>query len=81
MQVADYYGVSCGQVAGRSAERSGQTIKVEDLPETGSATSGSVYRVQRVLPTMYKKLIEIHRSPDKLQESGDKQLVTDIAVI
>lgn len=80
VQVADYYGVSCDYLLGRSAERSGQTIRVEDLPETGSATSGSVYRGS-VLPTMYKKLIEnsLDILFDKLQDSDDKQLVAQIS--
>ena len=34
VQVADYYDVSCDYLLGRSAERSGQTITVEELPET-----------------------------------------------
>ena len=50
VQVADYYGVSCDYLLGRSAERSGQTIRVEDLPDANAATSGSVYRGS-VLPT------------------------------
>ena len=80
VQVADYYGVSCDYLLGRSAERSGQTIRVEDLPDTGSSTSGSVYRGS-VLPTMYKKLIanSLDILYDKLQESGDKQLVTQVS--
>ena len=57
VQIADYYNVSCDYLLGRSAERSGQTIKVEELPDAGGATSGSIYRGS-VLPTMYKKLIE-----------------------
>ena len=55
VQVADYYGVSCDYLLGRSADRSGQTISVADLPETGASTSGSVYRGS-VLPTMSKKI-------------------------
>ena len=79
-QVADYYGVSCDYLLGRSADRSGQTISVADLPETGASTSGSVYRGS-VLPTMYKKLIEnsLDILYDKLQESKDKQLVIQIS--
>ncbi len=75
VQVADYYGVSCDYLLGRSAERSGQTIRVDELPDTGSATSGSVYRGS-VLPTMYKKLIvnSLDILYDKLQESGENQL-------
>ena len=80
MQVADYYGVSCDYLLGRSAERSGQTIRVDELPDTGSSTSGSVYRGS-VLPTMYKKLIvnSLDILYDKLQESGDRQLVTQVS--
>ena len=76
VQVADYYGVSCDYLLGRSADRSGQTISVADLPETGA----SVYRGS-VLPTMYKKLIEnsLDILYDKLQESKDKQLVIQIS--
>ena len=40
VQVADYYDVSCDYLLGRSAERSGQTINVDDLPEGNSATGG-----------------------------------------
>ena len=57
VQVADYYGVSCDYLLGRSADRNGQTIQVADLPDTESSTAGSIYRGS-VLPTMYKKLIE-----------------------
>lgn len=80
VQVADYYGVSCDYLLGRSADRSGQTISVADLPETGASTSGSVYRGS-VLPTMYKKLIEnsLDILYDKLQESKDKQLVVAVS--
>ena len=80
VQVADYYGVSCDYLLGRSADRSGQTISVADLPDTGAPTSGSVYRGS-VLPTMYKKLIEnsLDILYDKLQESKDKQLVIQIS--
>ena len=76
----DYYDVSCDYLLGRSAERSGQTITVEELPEGNSATGGSVYRGS-VLPTMYKKLIEnsLDILYDKLQESRDKQLVVGVS--
>jgi len=72
--------VSCDYLLGRSAERSGQTINVDDLPEGNTATGGSVYRGS-VLPTMYKKLIEnsLDILYDKLQESKDKQLVVGVS--
>lgn len=81
VQVADYYGVSCDYLLGRSADRNGQTIQVADLPDTGSSTSGSVYRGS-VLPTMYKKLIEnsLDILYDKLEACHDKKVVTAVSV-
>ena len=32
VRVADYYGVSCDYLLGRSADRSGLTLSVEDIP-------------------------------------------------
>lgn len=80
VQVADYYDVSCDYLLGRSAERSGQTIRVEELPDTGGATSGSKVRGS-VLPTMYKKLIEnsLDILYDKLQSCKDKQIVSAVS--
>lgn len=80
VQVADYYSVSCDYLLGRSAERSGQTIRVEDLPEQAAATSGSRFRGS-VLPTMYKKLIEnsLDILFDKLQASKDKQVINAVS--
>lgn len=65
---------------GRSAERSGQTIKVEELPDAGGATSGSIYRGS-VLPTMYKKLIEnsLDILFDRLDQCRDKRVVTSVS--
>ena len=78
VQVADYYGVSCDYLLGRSAERSGRTITVEELPEGGSASGvwhGSV------LPTMYKKLIanSLEILYDKLAHCRDKRVVTAVS--
>lgn len=80
VQIADYYNVSCDYLLGRSAERSGQTIKVEELPDAGGATSGSIYR-SSVLPTMYKKLIEnsLDILFDRLDQCRDKRVVTSVS--
>lgn len=80
VQVADYYGVSCDYLLGRSADRNGQTIQVADLPDTGSSTSGSIYKGS-VLPTMYKKLIEnsLDILYDKLESCRDRQIVTNVS--
>ena len=80
VQVADYYGVSCDYLLGRSAERNGQTITVEELPDAGGSTSGSVYHGS-VLPTMYKKLIEnsLDILFDRLDRCKDKRIVVPVS--
>ena len=80
VQVADYYDVSCDYLLGRSAERSGQTITVEELPEGNSATGGSVYRGS-VLPTMNKKLISnsLNVLYAKIGQCHSKALTTEVS--
>jgi transcriptional regulator with XRE-family HTH domain len=54
-RVADFYGVSCDYLLGRSADRTGITLSVEDIPEP---TASAGQRVQgSVLPVLNKKLI------------------------
>ena len=79
VRVADYYGVSCDYLLGRSAERSGQTLTVEDIPEAESSRD-SHYRGS-VLPTMNKKLIanSLNILYDKLAVCRDKGLVTEVS--
>ena len=80
VQVADYYGVSCDYLLGRSAERSGRTLSVEDLPESAPATAGSTWHGS-VLPTMYKKLIanSLEILFDLLDRCRDKRVVTAVS--
>ena len=79
VQVADYYGVSCDYLLGRSAERSGQTITVADLPDTAAHAEG-VYRGS-VLPVMYKKLIEnsLDILFDRLAGCKEKELIAPVS--
>ena len=81
VQVADYYGVSCDYLLGRSADRNGQTIQVSELPGRESSTRGSAYKGS-VLPTMYKKLLEnsLDILYDKLESCKDRQVVTSVSV-
>lgn len=79
VRVADYYNVSCDYLLGRSADRNGLTLNVEDLPETETRTD-SKFRGS-VLPVMNKKLILHSLSVlyDKLILCADRGLVTEIS--
>ncbi len=79
LKVADYYDVSCDYLLGRSADRLGTTIKVEEIPED----DGSGDKVMRgsVLPTLNKKLIanSLNIIFDILAECDNKTLVTEMS--
>lgn len=79
VRVADYYGVSCDYLLGRSAERTGQTLSVEDIPSPESAKD-NIYRGS-VLPTMNKKLIanSMNILFDKLAACNDKTITTEVS--
>ena len=75
VRCADYYGVSCDYLLGRSPERQGTTLAVDDIPDT---TEGAE-RENRglVLPTLRKKLLanSQHVLFDLLAKTGSKSLV------
>lgn len=79
VRVADYYNVSCDYLLGRSAERSGLTLSVEDLPNA-ETNKDSVFRGS-VLPTFNKKLItnSLNVLFGKLNDCPDKGLVGEIS--
>ena len=79
VRTADFYGVSCDYLLGRSADRSGLTLKVEDLPGPDSAKDG-IFRGSQ-LPTLIKKLIanSLNILFDKLNSCPNKGLVGEIS--
>ncbi len=79
VRVADYYGVSCDYLLGRSADRSGLTLSAEEIPSPETAKDG-IFRGS-VLPTFNKKLISnsLNILYDKLNSCPDKGLVGEIS--
>lgn len=79
VRVADYYNVSCDYLLGRSPDRNGLTLTVEDLPNPETNKDG-MYRGS-VLPTLNKKLISnsLNILFDKLNACPDKNLVGEIS--
>ncbi len=79
LKVANYYDVSCDYLLGRSADRLGTTIKVDEIP----VDDGSKDKVMRgsVLPTLNKKLIanSLNIIFDILAECDNKDLVTEMS--
>jgi len=74
VRCADYYGVSCDYLLGRSPERQGATLVVDDIPEADGTD-----RENRglVLPVLSKKLLanSQHVLFDLLAKTGSKSLI------
>ncbi len=79
VRAADYYGVSCDYLLGRSAERTGRALSVDDIPDPSDAKDSN-YRGS-VLPTLNKKLISnsLNILFDRLNDCPDKVLVAEIS--
>ena len=79
VRVADFYGVSCDYLLGRSPDRNGLTLTVEDIPNPETAKDGVFHG--SVLPTFNKKLISnsLNILYNKLNSCPDKGLVSEIS--
>jgi transcriptional regulator with XRE-family HTH domain len=80
VRCADYFGVSCDYLLGRSPERTGALITIEDIPEPDAAGKENVFRGS-MLPILNKKLIanSLNIIYDLLQKAGHKELTTEIS--
>ena len=56
VRAADYYNVSCDFLLGRSPERSGTTLSIEDIPDAEVSANDNKLKGS-ILPTLNKKLI------------------------
>ncbi|MGI5895593.1 MAG: helix-turn-helix domain-containing protein [Oscillospiraceae bacterium] len=80
VRTADFYGVSCDYLLGRSPERTGVTISVEDIPEEESLGKENSFRGS-VLPILNKKLIvnSLHVVFDLMGKINNKSLTNEIS--
>lgn len=80
IRCADFYDVSCDYLLGRSPERAGATLTVEDIPEPDSMGKENVFKAG-VLPILNKKLIanSLNILFDLLSRSNCKSLVNEVS--
>jgi transcriptional regulator with XRE-family HTH domain len=78
VRCADYYGVSCDYLLGRSPDRRGITLTVDDIPEADAV--GGENRMP-LLPTLNKKLIanSLNVLYGLLSKAESKSLVGEIS--
>ncbi len=80
VRTANYYGVSCDYLLGRSPDRNGMTLTVEDIPEPDAAGKENVMHGS-ILPILNKKLIanSLNILFDLLQKSKNKPLIQEVS--
>ena len=80
IRCADFYNVSCDYMLGRSPDRNGSTITVDELPEYDSTSKENTFRGS-ILPTLNKKLIvnSLNIMFDFLQKCNNKALTTEVS--
>ncbi|MEM1484828.1 helix-turn-helix domain-containing protein [Oscillospiraceae bacterium PP1C4] len=80
IRCADFYGVSCDYMLGRSPDRAGSKLTVEDIPEPDSMGKENVFK-SGVLPVLNKRLIanSLNILFDLLSRSNCKPLINEVS--
>ena len=78
VRVADFYGVSCDYLLGRTPDRNGAILSMEDIPDPDAAGKENRFRGS-LLPTLNKKLIanSLNVVYDLLQQCNNKALTNE----
>ncbi len=78
VRAADFYGVSCDYLLGRTADKSGAMIAVDEIPDSENAGGDQKMRGS-VLPVLNKKLLfnSINVLFDLLQRCNNKELTAE----
>ncbi len=81
IHIADYYNVSCDYLLGRTPDRAGATIKIDDIPETQASSSHDDENKANTLVSLNKKLLlnSINIIYELLAQTGSKGLTTEIS--
>ncbi len=82
VRAADFYGVSCDYLLGRSPERNGATLSVKDIPEGESVGKDNrMQGNQSILPTLNKKLLtnSLNVLYDLLGKLNSKEMTTMVS--
>ena len=79
VRAADFYGVSCDYLLGRSPDRSGLTLMVDDIPESDDKNDAR-FRGS-IIPILNKKLIanSLNVLFDMLQRCSHKELTIEVS--
>lgn len=79
IRAADFYGVSCDYLLGRSADRNGTTFSADEMPDETDVNDNRL--IGSLLPTLNKKLLvnSLNVLYGVLQRTQSKKLVMDVS--
>ncbi len=80
IHIADYYNVSCDYLLGRTPDRTGATLKLEDLPDSRESVPAEDNKTNTLI-TLNKKLIQnsVSIMYEILAQLNNKGLTTEIS--
>lgn len=80
VRAANFYGVSCDYMLGRTPDRTGTTLTIDEIPESDAGGKENNYR-SGVLCTLNKKLIanSLNILFDLLNKAGSQSLVSEVS--
>lgn len=80
IRAADFYGVSCDYMLGRTPDRSGTTLSVEEIPDWEAAGKENVLKGS-LLTVLNKKLIanSLNILFDLLSKAGSNSLIKEVS--
>ncbi|MBQ1950583.1 MAG: helix-turn-helix transcriptional regulator [Clostridia bacterium] len=81
VNAADYYGVSCDYLLGRTADKSGAMIAVDEIPDEDMSIQDKRLQAGGVMATLNKKLIinSLQVLFDLLQKCNNKALTAEVS--
>ena len=81
VRCADFYGVSCDYLLGRSADRDGTVLSVEEIPGPEAGGKENVMGAGGILPVLNKKLIanSLNILFDQAARTGNRRLITAVS--
>lgn len=80
IHIADYYNVSCDYLLGRTPDRAGATLKLDDIPDAANPKSDEENRTNTLI-ALNRKLIlnSINIMYQMLAQAGSKGLTTEVS--
>ena len=81
-RLADYYGVSCDYLLGRSADRSGLTLSADEIPGPENAGKENAFGPSGLLPLLHRKLVtnSLGILYDLLSRTQNRDLLREVSV-